>query len=370
MAVLKLPTVLTGRALATTDCSAATPAGHTALHLAASLPDDQEAARAVRQLLQRGASPSARCKSGHLPLHAAARQGNPAALEALLSAGGLRHLDALADGPCGGAALHLAVERGAVEAAEQLLLAGADANLRRRDGLAPLHVACLAHAGGGQAMVQLLLNHGADPRKLTLSGEAAAHLAAEAGVVELLLCLVQRDPGLLAMPTDPPASETPLHVLARHGHAAGLEALLGAPHLRAAAALAVPDGRGLTPLGSACAAGQLAAAQALLAHHKQQLPASEALGALVAACEAGHGHIVRLLLGRGTGALPWADVPESRHPLAAAVQHGQWAVVRVLLEAGVQPPVDAVVEAALRLEVGDELLDMLLQASPGAGGCE
>lgn len=359
--------------------------GALALHRLAALRfvDERDAARHVTALLQRGASASAACCTAGrvLPLHAAARANNTALVRALLLHS-RRHLDSCS---ASGSALHLAVEYRAAEAMAALLLEGADANVRRPgDGCTPLHVAA---AAGDAAAVQLLLNHGADAGKATPKGEAPLHLAAAAASVgpaqqaSVILALARQQPALLSQQPNC-ALGTPLHILARRGRVAALQALLEhQPPLIPTAALQECDGSGCTPLTAACAAGQITAAELLLCR-QQPLGQSQLLDALLAASTWGHTGIVRLLLlvkgpassgsnsSRSVGSphygpassMPWQQLPPGRHPLLAAIRQGHRAVVQALLAAGVPVPADGVLDA---VQAGSRpVLGVLLAALP------
>ncbi|GAB4824025.1 hypothetical protein N2152v2_011071 [Parachlorella kessleri] len=301
-------------------------------------------------------------QQGWLPIHAAAARNDALALEALLGSC-LRHLDSPCTSACGSAAIHLAAANGAVAALQVLLLAGADANLRRNgDGLTALH---LASAAGDAAAVQLLLNSGADAAKAAPSGEAAMHFAAAGGHTEVVLCLAQQDGNLFTHSVA--ALGTPLHVLAAHGHAPALEALLAKPQLLPVAALELEDSLGRTPLTVACESGHTSTAQLLLSRLQQRLRPAALLAALVAACKAGQACLVQLLLQQPAASmLDWGTGSEEQHPALWAIRMGHAAALQALLAAGVSLPGTAFLEA---LRKGDgTLVDMLLRAGADPSG--
>jgi ankyrin repeat protein len=121
--------------------------------------------------------------SGPAPVADAARNGDRAALRALLQQGANVNA-AEADGTT---ALHWASYRDDFESAELLVRAGARVNAANDLGATPLWT---ASQNGNEAMVRLLLAAGADPNAALLAGETPVMIAARAGkprVVERLI---------------------------------------------------------------------------------------------------------------------------------------------------------------------------------------
>ena len=108
------------------------------------------------------------------PLVDAARQGDAAAVEALLD-GGASVADAAPDGAT---ALHWASHRDDVETVARLLEAGADVNAATDLGVTPLWA---ASQNGSAALAAMLLEAGADPNRALLAGETPLMVAARAG---------------------------------------------------------------------------------------------------------------------------------------------------------------------------------------------
>ncbi len=109
----------------------------------------------VRAMLERGVAVDAADDNGDTALIRAAITGD-AELVALLLA---HHADAKHADRNGATALHFAIDDRAK--AEALLAAGADPNATDNTGYTPLMTA--ANRGAGGDVVELLLDHGADP---------------------------------------------------------------------------------------------------------------------------------------------------------------------------------------------------------------
>ena len=149
-----------------------------------------------------------------------------------------------------------AARQGDLAAVQELLSAGADVNLAHGDGMTGLHWAAGADA---VEMVTLLLDHGADVHAVTRIGaHTPLHVAASAGAAAALGHMLEAgaDPGARTT-----TGATALHFAAASGSGAAIEALV--------AHGADPDARetrwGQTPLMFAAPKGRVDAVVALLA---------------------------------------------------------------------------------------------------------
>jgi ankyrin repeat protein len=126
----------------------------------------------VLTLLHFGADANIRLRSGPSPLFTAcANDDNPTIIDALLRSG--------ADPRTPLSPLHPACRRGRLHTVRKLLLANADPNSARADGVTPLiSTVCWA---GSLAVVRSLLCFGADPALMTASGWAPRRLAGHLG---------------------------------------------------------------------------------------------------------------------------------------------------------------------------------------------
>ena len=113
---------------------------------------------------------------GFYPLALAAFFGQPSAVGLLLERGA--DVGATAHNPMRVQALHSAVAGRNLGAVRRLVEAGADPNVHQHGGWTPLQG---ASAHGDEAIVDLLLAHGADPAATNDSGKDAAALARENG---------------------------------------------------------------------------------------------------------------------------------------------------------------------------------------------
>ncbi len=231
------------------------------------------------------------------PLADAAEKSDRAAIRALL----LQHADVNAPQTDGMTALHWAAHRDDLETAE--LLAAARVAVTNHFGVTPLSLAC---QNGSTAMVEFLLDRGADPNTGVRGGETVLMTAARTG-----------KPG-------------PVKALLAHG-----------------AKVDAQERRGQTALMWAAADGQAEVVELLLqagADFRTPLPDSGFTPWFFAA-RGGRTDVVRVLLRAG------ADVNEAMQPrkpagkgpvggtsaLILALENGHYELARVLLEAGADP---------------------------------
>lgn len=122
--------------------------------------------------------------------------------------------------------LHWAVRQNHEAIARMLLERGADASSRGRDGTTPIHVA----AGlGSDAVVEMLLSHSADPcATRQRDGRGALHLAAEQGWAAALAALLRAERAVRCINTADNASDAPLTLAAKRGHASCVRLLAAA----------------------------------------------------------------------------------------------------------------------------------------------
>lgn len=135
----------------------------------------------VQQLIEQNpALANAVSPDGFPVLGYAAFFGHPATLALLLSKGA--DPNAQARNPMLVRPLHAALaypdDRTALAMVERLLAAGADANVHQQGGWTPLHAAA---ARGSLELINLLLQHGADPSAPNNEGKTAFDLATEKG---------------------------------------------------------------------------------------------------------------------------------------------------------------------------------------------
>ncbi len=154
------------------------------------------------------------------PIADAAMQGNVAAVRALLAKG----VDANTPQADGMTALHWAAHRGDSTLAGVLLRARANVQaVTRVGGYQPLHVASESGAAG---VVRLLLVAKASPRALTTEGVSPLHLAAVAGVPQVITALTRAGADVNAV--EPGWQQTPLMIAAAKGRTEAVRLLLKA----------------------------------------------------------------------------------------------------------------------------------------------
>ncbi|KAL8731710.1 MAG: hypothetical protein Q9181_004209 [Wetmoreana brouardii] len=248
----------------------------------------------VRLLLQYGATVDTRDASAFCPSHLAAMRGHYGVMELLLQ----EHARIDEPGPNGETPLRIASDKGYLEVAELLLRAKAKVNARDKKRLStPLHTAAM---NGDEAMIDLLIRHG-------------AHLEVKDG--ELM---------------------TPLHYACEAGKDRVVALLL-----KQKATLEALGRRGMTPLAAAAAAGQIHVVEVLLkkkASIKHQGEGS--MTSLHWAAYNGHYEVVDYLLDKR--APPNAATKDGRTPLHLAIMADHFPVAELLLRKG------ALVEAECR----------------------
>lgn len=130
------------------------------------------------------ASISSYSKDGFTALHFACFFGQPEAARLLIEAGA--SVDAVAANPMQVMPLHSAASSRNLEAARLLLEHGAPVNARQHGGWVALHAAA---GNGDRPMVDLLLQHHADPKLANDEGKTPAMVAGEKGHAEIAALL-------------------------------------------------------------------------------------------------------------------------------------------------------------------------------------
>lgn len=149
----------------------------TALHVAA----EKGYAEMVDLLLDNGADVDARDHLGRVPMFLALAGGHHEVARRLAEAG----TDASARSRRGTTLLMMAIRRKDEELAEWSLAGGAEVNAKRDDSRLATAL-MIAAAGGDPALVELLLEHGADAGATNAEGETALDVAKGEEVAELL----------------------------------------------------------------------------------------------------------------------------------------------------------------------------------------
>ncbi|KAL8687748.1 MAG: hypothetical protein Q9218_006172 [Villophora microphyllina] len=246
----------------------------------------------VRLLLQYGASVDTPDASSFCPSHLAAMRGHYGVMELLLQ----EHARIDEPGPNGQTPLRIASDKGYIEVAELLLRAKAKVNARDKKRMStPLHTAAM---NGDEAMIELLIRHG-------------AHLEAKDG--ELM---------------------TPLHYACEAGKDRAVNLLLNRK-----ADMEVLGRRGMTPLVCAAAAGQNQVVEVLCKKKVSINHQGEGnMSALHWASYNGHYEVADFLLDKR--AKPNMYNKDGRTPLHLSIIADHFAVAELLLRKGASVEVE------------------------------
>ena len=195
-----------------------------------------------------------------IPLIEAVKDGDTAAVRALLDKGG----DVNAPEVDGTTVLHWAVSRNNLDVADLVIRAGANVRATNRYGVAPLSLACL---NGSEAMVAKLLEAGADPESTQPGGETVLMTAARTGNADVVRQLLARGADVSA--TEEWKGQTALMWAAAENNAAAVKALIAggadiAARSKVSPGVAELGNRGFTAFMFAARAGAIGAAEMLL----------------------------------------------------------------------------------------------------------
>jgi ankyrin repeat protein len=229
----------------------------TALHIAVF----RGAKKAVAVLIQAGADVNLRDEEGYMALHRAANLDDGAIAQMLIDAGAAVDAQVNLETP-----LYIALQMRRPAVVEVLIQAGADPNLLNHPGWNPFHTAA---AGGNRGVVEALLPKCSQLlESKTESGSTALCLAAQSGHCSVVASLL--DAGAQIDPKS--GAWTALHEASTKGHVEVVRLLLGK---KADSELKLDDGR--TALHLAAAYNRESVANVLVSHNLELLKATDNL---------------------------------------------------------------------------------------------
>jgi serine/threonine-protein phosphatase 6 regulatory ankyrin repeat subunit B len=295
----------------TQDAGGATP-----LHLAAA----SGSQATIQALIKAGASVNTFDYSGYSPLMRAVRKGDLDGVKLIFNAGAEVDSAILAVFP-----IHVAAEYSNVAMIQFLLESGANPEMPDLNENKPLHAAAKA---GNIEGVQELLDCGVDVDPFNDDGATPLHLAAAGSHFEVVQMLVEA--GHDTNVSDQ-RSSTPLHAAARVGDLRTLDFLI-----ERAANIRAIDNKKQLPIHIAAEEGHTEIVKRLLQHRSKvyQLKVVDSTGqtAIHIAARMDFPEIVRILLDEG-GTLDTTD-SDRLTALHLAVQKSHISTVRLLLEKG------------------------------------
>nr|CAD2199644.1 unnamed protein product [Meloidogyne enterolobii] len=331
----------------------------------------------VKMLLARGTRVDIATRDNYTALTVAVQSGQAAVVETLLGFGADVHIEG---GQIGETALHVAagLPSGNIECAQMLLFSGAQPNVRRSDGMTPLHISART---GNKEMVRLLLAEGADPKLKSKIGETPLHLASKQCHLPVVLLLLEKigkdsheireyvnlltedgqssvhyasqimpdqnhfieeDTKIVSTLVDSGGDcekqtlnnlETPMHMCARSGNEGVLLAMVN--KIGPGSVQIVQNKKskvnGWSPLLEACARGHVGVSRILLQHHAR-IDVFDECGrtALHLAAANGHIELTRLLL--KYKAFVNSKAKNGEAPLHLAAQYGHAKLVAMLVQ--------------------------------------
>jgi ankyrin repeat protein len=323
--------------------------GWTPLHLAAASGSTDLTA----SLLRLGAGPDVWNMSHRTPLYEAAKRGHLEVVQVLAAAGAdLR----AGRGTPGHTPLHTAVEYGHVHVVEYLISQGVEVDIRNGWAQTPLWQYSWRVGSSDPRIGDLLIRHGADVNAPDYKGFTPVHVAAEAGITDVIRLLAANGADVNARTYY--GQHTPLDRAAVAGRSDAVRLLV---ELGTAVDARGPDGQ--TSLHRAAAGNRPDVVRQLLelGADPDARRADDATPLLIAAW-AGYERVATALL--EAGADPALADGADWTPLAAAACRARTAVVQLLLEHGAEldptprrmPPVQLAAERGL-IEIVSILVD-------------
>ncbi|HEY7376441.1 MAG TPA: ankyrin repeat domain-containing protein [Polyangia bacterium] len=242
----------------------------------------------VELLLASGAQIDAQTASGAMPIHLAALSGQKSLVQVLLDKGAA--VDARSTE--GMTPLYQAARKDAAEVAQLLIARGADVNARTRSGFTPL---TMAAEQGSDEVARLLVAGRADVN--ARDAKRFTPLLAACRSLLIRYTLEASTPGAADIRSKFPAGEV-AKTRAALGEVRGNFGAVALLLVNSGADPNVPT-PAFTPLGAAATVGDLALADALIAHGAAMNDTSTGESALHAAIAEGHPDVVKLLIARG-----------------------------------------------------------------------
>lgn len=330
--------------------------GKTPLHIAAEMPGHMNIVEKLLTMSSRDEMVLMQDDKLRVPLHLAAKNGDAAAVKALMEEGPVQIAETDQDqsNP-----IHFAIQGGSIDVVERLCkqhdVQDVSLNVFNSSKMTPLHLACDVE---NAAMVKTLLEYRAQAEIVGGNNETPLHIACRKGLSEISEILLHNG----ANPTSTTADgSSPLHLASAKGCHTIVAMLLNRSR-----DVDIADHTGRRPIHRAAQGGHGdVVIQLLEIGADPELVDNEGMTLLHYTCEGGSARCVRTLLDSGIGGSVDDKDSKDRTPLHIASKAGNYDVITELLHDEAAPSShDKDGKIPLELASDEKVIQKLLEVTP------